>query len=1137
MLLVLLTWLGLHAQATKSAENVFEFRTLQIIKEIEKRMRDHALVLLGGAGLFTASDSVEPHEWHAYVDRLQLPLHFPGILGVGYSVIVKPADLQAHIAAVRAQGFPGFTVHPAGKRELYSSIIYLEPFAGRNLAAFGYDMLSEPTRAKAMRLAAESGNPVISGKVTLVQENEGPMQAGFLMYLPIYHEHLPLKTAADRWAALKGFVYSPYRMNNLMQGILGKQKFDIGFAIYDGLEVSDDTRMYASNEGDDAPPAFSTERLIESYSHTWRVKLYSQPHFAENLEFSYTREALILETVMVLLLAGLTFNINSGRERARELVLKISQREREVHDLNTNLEQQVHDRTTALDALRNKEEEISAIVNTVFDGIITIDDKGTVCTFNPAAGRIFGYDAEEVVGQNVKMLMPEPHHGKHDDYLGNYLRTGEAKVIGIGRELTGRRKDGSTFPMEAAVTEMSTADERKFTGIIRDITERKNFINELEQARSDAEYANRAKSQFLASMSHEIRTPLNGVIGNLELLTLSELGDEQLAMLDDAQKAAKSLLSLIGNILDFSKIEAGKIVYETKDIDIAELLQDTLDVLQTTARLKNTFVVSTVTADVPKVVRCDGVRIRQILLNLIGNAVKFTDVGGVLVDLSVTAQDQNMCELRFTVSDSGKGFDQSHADRLFKPFTQDGSDSAENEGTGLGLSISRILVENFGGSIGCESEPGEGATFWFTMPVIAVSRATPPAKPDLSGRTVMMVGGSGGTERWLEDYFKTRGADVESVRDIPDDISAIAQERSRKETGFDVVILISDNVQVLSQETVRQLRTRHMVPLLHGPQTSYRNFRLALQTGFAALLPKEPNIEFLDRNIRMLFGHALQYVRRNEEKIGSLAFENKALQRKRVLVLEDRPINQNIIQKQLLKLGVVCTLALNGIEGLEALEHGSFDLILCDCSMPEMDGYDFTRTLRRNEKEADDGRHLPVIALTANAFREDQEKCFEAGMDDFISKPVTLGHIALALNTWLGPRQPALNGEDRRRTDFADKTPAIDMNLLVEILGTNERTEIDQILAGFLPAARASLKDVKAALLTSNAEKIAAAAHGAKGEAQSAAAVELAKLYEEMERRAKGGDLKELQGLGAGAVVEVRRIEDFFRREAKGSTA
>jgi signal transduction histidine kinase/CheY-like chemotaxis protein len=655
----------------------------------------------------------------------------------------------------------------------------------------------------------------------------------------------------------------------------------------------------------------------------------------------------------------------------------------------------------------------------------------------------------------------------------------------------------------------SEEDARRVPIVIMDLSD----VRLAEAARQ----ATLAKSQFLSSMSHEIRTPLNGVIGNLELLALTALDSEQFELIDDADKAAKALLGLVGNILDFSKIEAGKLTTEMGDVNPAALVEEAVDVLQTRARQKKLFIAATFRPDVPSLVRGDALRIRQILLNLIGNSVKFTDRGGVHVKLKVTRADEAMCELRFEVHDSGRGFDQSLAARLFEPFTQKGGPSDGSEGTGLGLSISKSLVAAFGGTIGCDAVPGEGATFWFTLPAAIARRAPPPSPPDLSGLTVAFIAGSGMRAVPLEDYFRSRGAAV--VAETGKTFRAFALDRA---VGADVAVLVAERNDDDASEAVGRLRDRHIVPLLFGTSQSEA---ARLRQGFAAVISPATSVDLLDCNIRLLTGHAPAHDRLAAQHAAFVQAIGPAIGGSRVLVLEDRLVNQTVIRKQLKKLGINCVLVANGALGLEALTRQEFDLVLCDCSMPEMNGYDFTRALRHREAETGGDRRLPVIALTANAFREDADKCREAGMDDFISKPVTMDRLAAVLVRWLtvpgSGAPPAASG--------TGLGPMIDLSALSDILGSDEPNLLNQVLAEFLAAAGASLSDVESAVATGDPVSIKSAAHGAKGEARCAAATALSDLYAELDRTAKDGDRVVAQRLVARAATELCRVEDFIR--------
>jgi PAS domain S-box-containing protein len=712
--LVATAWHAMRAQALKNAEDIFETRARAVIEAIEGRMRDHAQILLGGVGLFEASDQVDRLEWRAYIRRLELAQNYPGIQGVGYSKIIPPADLPAHLAAVRAEGFPDYTIRPPGARELYSSIVYLEPFAGRNLAAFGYDMFSEPTRRKAMQHAAETGKPTISGKVTLVQETHGPQQAGFLMYVPVYRRGSPTDTARERREALEGFVYSPYRMNNLMDGVLGGRNLDIGFVILDGTPGSDEERrLYASDAPANFRPDFRATRIMNFYGHSWTIELHALPGFLEQITRSRWDGAPLAGELLVLLLAGLTFSVTAGRVRAQNLAEEMSWRTRMV-------------------------------LETVVDGIITIDARGIVETFNPAAAKIFGYDAPEVVGRNVRMLMPPPYRDEHDGYITNYLRTGDAKIIGRLREVAGRRKDGSTFPMELAVSEATAGGKRIFTGIVRDITERKRIERDLQTAKTDAEQANRAKSEFLSRMSHELRTPLNAVLGFAQLLQYNPKEPLTKAQSESVRlilSGGKYLLNLINDILDIAKIETGKLSVSIEDVNPAQVIGECLPLIESMAEKRNI----TVVRDFAEVgnVRADYTRLRQCVLNLLSNAVKYNRDGGGVAIAVTAASDRS---IRIAVSDTGVGIPRERQKELFRPFSRLGAEARQIEGSGIGLALTHELITLMNGQIGCESEPDVGTVFWIELPgaepgtaAARAAEAAPAARPEASATRILYI--------------------------------------------------------------------------------------------------------------------------------------------------------------------------------------------------------------------------------------------------------------------------------------------------------------------------------------------------------------------------------------------------------------
>jgi PAS domain S-box-containing protein len=378
-------------------------------------------------------------------------------------------------------------------------------------------------------------------------------------------------------------------------------------------------------------------------------------------------------------------------------------------------------------SLEDREQRLRALVSTAVDGVMIIDASGTVQEYNPACEQLFGYREDEVVGRNVKMLMPSPYQEEHDEYLLRYRTTGNKRIIGIGREVEGRRKDGTTFPMELSVGEARPGGQQVFVGIIRDITARKSAEHSLRVAKEQAESANRAKSQFLANMSHEIRTPMNAVLGYTQLIeTDPEMPDKYRRPLKAIHSAGNHLISLIDDILDLSKIEAGAMELDTRDFDLGDLTEDISGMFAMRCEQKGL----TWRADInigKRAVRADDLKLRQILINLLGNSVKFTDRGFISLKVEQSGQ-----RYTFSVEDTGPGITEEAQKRIFEPFQQAEEGEAKG-GTGLGLAITRRYIELMGGLLSLESAPGEGSCFRFELE-LPPAEGEPALKTELKGQ-------------------------------------------------------------------------------------------------------------------------------------------------------------------------------------------------------------------------------------------------------------------------------------------------------------------------------------------------------------------------------------------------------------------
>lgn len=683
-------------------------------QDILDRMINYEQALRSGVSLFEASEEVSRDEWRVYANSLHLTTLFPGIQGYGWSIFVTPEELARHEAAIRAEGFPDYHVRPPGPRDLYSAIVFLEPFDTRNQRAFGYDMYAEPTRRKAMQRARDSGDAALSGRVTLVQEIDTEVQAGCLLYLPVYKKGMPLQSVEDRRAAIIGFVYAPFRMENLMAGILGNRHHLSALRIYDGNSVDSADLMVDSHRKEPVASVSGEHRLLDELEyagHRWTLEFRSTRAFRETMDDS--KALIVLGSGIISSLLLFAWILGLSRSRNRALILA----ERMTADLSAS------------------ESRIRAILDTAVNGIITMGSDRAILSFNPAAEKIFGYQVEDVLGKNVNMLMPEPFRSRHDAFVERYLATGESQIIMVGgREVLGQHKNGNVFPMWLAVGEAVIEEARVFVGCVVDITEHKQVEAALRSAMEVAEAANRAKSDFLNTMSHELRTPLTVILGYLPLLMqagaklpvakkvsaalenrpeaadFTKFVDQIGKMATEMKRNGEHLLTLINDLLDISKIEAGKLTLNRQPVPVRPLLEEVVNSLRASAESKGLRLMEA--AD-PGTVFADEVRFKQILINLIGNAIKFTESGHI----KVTGHTEGSM-FAFEVADSGAGIPESELERVFDRFHQvDNSSTRKAGGTGLGLAITRKLVEISGGEISVASREGEGSCFRFTLPL------------------------------------------------------------------------------------------------------------------------------------------------------------------------------------------------------------------------------------------------------------------------------------------------------------------------------------------------------------------------------------------------------------------------------------